>query len=225
MVLSWDEVEHVRLVDPFPSIEITYRFERVRQRETVRPNRANLVDPFAGLVRDFVAEVLRRRGDLGVDVGWDAVAAAPFEPVLVMPNEPIAVAGGAYRGTPRPAPHVAYRRPERLRERWRVVLWPSDGITRSVEGAFEHLLGHQPFPWSVRGSEAALTAEHLYVRTPRGVARVSLDNLRHRVDLPQLRLYVFGRRTVLALTERIACPVQEALDERLLPPLRLAKIG
>ena len=225
MVLSWDEVEHVRLVEPFPSIEITYRFERVRQRETVRPTRPSLVDPFADVVRDFTAEVRRRRGDIGVDVGWDSMPAVPFEPVLVMPNEPRTFAGGAYRAIPRPAPHVAYRRPERLSERWRLAFWPSDGITRSVEGAFDQLLGHQPFPWSVRGSEVALTLEHTYVRTSRGVARVGLDSLRQRIDLPQLRLYVFGRRTVLALTERIACPVQTALDERLLPPLRLANIG
>ena len=50
---SLDEVERVRLVEPFPSIEITYRFERVRQRETVRPTRPSLVDPFADVVRDF----------------------------------------------------------------------------------------------------------------------------------------------------------------------------
>ena len=60
MVLAWEELERIRLVDPFPSVEITYRFERVRQRETVRPNRSNLVDPFASLVRDFAAAVRAR---------------------------------------------------------------------------------------------------------------------------------------------------------------------
>ena len=98
-------------------------------------------------------------------------------------------------------------------------------MTRSVETAYEHLLGRQPFPWSVRGSEVLLTLEHAYVRTPRGVARVPLDSLRQRIDLPQLRLYVFGRRTVLALSERVGCPVQDALDLRLVPRLRLAKSG
>ncbi len=220
IAFSWGELERVRLVEPFPSVEFAYRFERGRQTEVVRPERAYQVEGFAVLVREFL-QAASTRPRVRVDRGWEATPCVPFEFTAAMPNDPRFPARGGYRRAPRPGPLVAYRWRETVAERWRVTLWRGEALS-TLEGAFEQLLLRQEFPWAIRGSDVALTYEHAYVSgAGGGGARVPLDTLRQRLELPHLRLYVFGRRTVLAFAERHECPVQDALDGMLRPRLRV----
>jgi hypothetical protein len=214
IVLTWEEVRRIRLVEPYGSVEIESRFENVLQREVVRAPRPALLEPFASLVLDFVAAAQLHRPQ-ALREGWDQHAAVPWEPTAGMPTDPLDSPGGAYRAPLRPELVVAARTGARLGERVRRIL-RSDSVERKTEeGSFEHLLAQQSLPWAVYGDEVAVTHDHVYARSPRGPMRIALDTLRRRIDLPQLRLYLFGRRSLLLLAGRTRCVVQEALDARL----------
>lgn len=214
MMFRWSELDLVRLVEPYPSVELTYAFEGARQRERVVPPAADSLDAFSEHVQGFCQEVQRRRGPGRVVAGWQTLAAVPWEPVCAMPNDPGSPNGGIYRGLLHGRPVVAARKAAGARERWGLV---------GIHGKHARVLARQRLPWSVRGREVLLTYDHVYARTRRGVLRIGIELLRRRIDLPQMRLYLFGRRSVLILADRKRCPLQSSLD-RLLTP-RLLQIG
>lgn len=204
-------------------MEVSYEFEGALQRETVLPGSGVSLDRFSDHVLDFCDEVERRRGVQGVADGWRRIAAVPWESVDRMPNDPMGGSPGIYRSAPRRGPITAVRWPAGMAERCRVLLFRGDAFGIGAQANYERLLAQQHAPWTVRGSEVLLTPDHVYARTGRNVLRIGLDLLRCRIDLPQLRLYLFGRRSVLLLADRRNCPLQRALDQLLTP--RLLKVA
>jgi hypothetical protein len=218
MYIRWEEISRIEPVDPFPTLAIECRTNQIRQRELVRPNRRVPLEPFADLALAFLDEAKKRRPS-AVLPGWTELAVVPWEPVPSMPNEAVRTHGGAYRISFRAESVVATRTPARLSER---VLMGFGAETVSREDSGFELLADEPFPWTVAGAHVVLTSEHAYVRD-RGVSgRLPLDLLRRRIALSRFVVYLFGRRTILVVSDRPSCPVQRILDDRLSPWARLA---